>query len=129
MLNDPLANALSKIMNYESVGKKVCLINPYSKMLKKIITILNENLYIGSFEEIEHVRGNSLKVNLIGSINRVSVIKPRFAVRLDDFEKFEKRYLPAHGVGFLLISTPKGIMTHREAKEKRLGGRLIAYCY
>jgi small subunit ribosomal protein S8 len=48
---------------------------------------------------------------------------------MDEYEKFEKRFLPAKGVGVLIVSTIKGIMTHEEAKGKTLGGRLIAYCY
>ena len=46
-----------------------------------------------------------------------------------DFEKFERRYLPAKDMGILIVSTPAGIMTHVEAKKKGLGGRLLAYCY
>ena len=45
------------------------------------------------------------------------------------FEKFERRYLPAKDLGILFVSTPKGIMTHYDAKAKKLGGKLLAYCY
>jgi small subunit ribosomal protein S8 len=48
---------------------------------------------------------------------------------LHEFDKFEKRYLPARGFGIIIVSTNKGIMTLEEAKEKRIGGRLLAYCY
>ena len=47
----------------------------------------------------------------------------------DYFEKFEKRYLPSKELGFLIVSTSKGLMTNIEAKQKKLGGRLIAYVY
>ena len=40
-----------------------------------------------------------------------------------DFEKFEKRYLPAKNFGILIVTTPEGIMTHYEAKERGIGGR------
>jgi len=62
-------------------------------------------------------------------MNNCGVVKPRFSTKCTNFEKWEKRYLPAKDFGIILISTPKGIMTHIEAKEKKLGGRLIAYCY
>jgi small subunit ribosomal protein S8 len=42
---------------------------------------------------------------------------------------WEHRYLPAVGVGTLIVSTPQGVMSHSEAQEKKLGGRLIGYVY
>ena len=71
-------------------------------------------------------KGGYLKINLLGSINAIGVIKPRFAVSVDEFEKFEKRFLPAQDMGIILVSTSKGIMTHTEAKNK-IGGKLFAY--
>ncbi|MEM3026452.1 MAG: 30S ribosomal protein S8, partial [Thermoproteota archaeon] len=43
--------------------------------------------------------------------------------------KFEKMFLPAFNVGLLIVSTPQGLMTHSEAKSRKIGGRLIAYVY
>jgi small subunit ribosomal protein S8 len=129
VLNDPLSNAMSKIHSHEKIGKKECLIKPVSKIIKKVFEVLNEEGYMGSYEEIEDGKGNYLKLNLLGNINKCGGIKPRFAVALDDYEKFEKRYLPAKGFGLLIVSTSQGIMTHEKAKEKKLGGKLIAYCY
>ena len=40
-----------------------------------------------------------------------------------------ERYLPAKNFGILIVTTPEGIMTHREAKERGIGGRLLAYMY
>ncbi len=126
MLNDPLAAALAKIMNAERVGKKEVLLKYASKMIKRILTLMNEQNYIGSFEEVE---GNLLKVNLIGNVNKCGVIKPRFSTKNKGYEKWEKRYLPAKDFGVILVSTPKGIMTHNKAKEEHIGGKLLAYCY
>jgi len=129
MLNDPLAAALSKLLNAEKRSKKEVLIKPASKMIKAIFNLMNENNYVGTFEEIRDDRGNFLKVNLLGNINKCGVIKPRFSTKKNAFEKWEKRYLPAHGFGLLFVSTPQGIMTHQQAKEKKIGGKLLAYCY
>ncbi len=129
MLNDPLANALSGILNYDKIGKKQYLVHPASKTIKKVLQILNEQGYIGSLEPISDSKGGIVRINLLGNINKCGVVKPRFAVTLDEYEKFEKRFLPAKGVGVLIVSTIKGMITHEEAKEKNLGGRLIAYCY
>ena len=129
MLDDPLANALSAILNYENTGKKECKIKPSSAMIKKVLHLFKENSYIGDAKEIKTSRGSLMDVQLIGNINKCGVIKPRFAVKKNQYEKFEKRFLPARGFGILLVSTSKGLMTHEAAIEKGLGGKLIAYCY
>ena len=128
-LNDPLANVFSNIMNCEKIGKNQVTIKPASKLIKKILTLLQDKRYIGGYDEIKDGRGNMLTINLIGSINDCGVIKPRYATTLDNYPKYEKRYLPAKGFGILVVSTSKGLMTHEEAKEKKLGGRVLAYCY
>ena len=128
-LNDPLANALSKIMNAEKTGKDACLIKPISNLIKKIFIIMQKEGYIGSFKEINDGKGNLLKINLLSRINKCSAIKPRFIVKKNGFEKFEKRYLPAKDFGVIIISTSQGVMTHIEAKKKGVGGKLLAYIY
>lgn len=128
-LNDTISSAMSKLFSFEKVGKKECVIKPISNMLKKVLDILNAEGYVGKYEEAEDGRGNYLKVHLIGNINKCGSIKPRFAFTLENFEKFEKRYLPSKDFGVLIVSTSQGLMTHHQAKEKKIGGRLIAYCY
>lgn len=129
MMNDPLASMMSLILNNESVGKSECLIKPSSKVIREMLKVMKENGYIGGFQEVEDSRGNYIKLTLTGSINSCNVIKPRYSVKTNGFEKFEKRYLPAKDVGILVVSTPKGIMTHYDAKSKKIGGRLLAFCY
>ena len=129
MLNDPLANFMSLILNSEAIGKSDCLIKPVSKTIKEMLKVMKENNYIGDFKEIEDSKGNYIKLALIGNINKCGVIKPRYSVKSNGFENFEKRYLPAKDVGILFVSTPRGIVTHYDAKAKKSGGRLLAYCY
>ncbi len=129
MMHDTIASALSNILNADKVGKEFCLVKPYSKMLKEVLTIMNNKGYIGSFEVINDGSGDIIKVNLVGKVNKCGAIKPRFSVTRDNFEKFEKRYLPAKGFGIIIVSTSKGVMTHVESVEKKIGGKLIAYVY
>jgi len=129
MLNDPLSNALSKILNDERIGRNLSTVKPVSKLIKKVLDVMKDNGYVGEFKKIEDGRGNMLQVNLLGSINKCGVIKPRFSVKKGNYEKFEKRYLPAKDVGIVVVSTPYGILTHYDAKKKNTGGRLLAYCY
>jgi|SRR3989344_975646 len=126
---DNLNNALSKMMNAERIGRDKCIILVSSKITKDVLTIMKNNGYIGDFKEIEDGKGGKIIVNLIGKINKVGVIKPRFSVKINQYEKYEKRFMPAKDFGFIVVSTSKGMMTHIEAKEKNLGGRLISFVY
>ena len=126
---DILAEALSKILNAEKVGKTQCRIGVSSNMIKNVLSIMKDNLYIGDFEEIKDGKGGNLIINLIGKINKAGVIKPRFSVKIQDYEKYEKRFLPAKDFGIIIMSTSKGLMIHTEAKKKKLGGKLISFVY
>ncbi|MCW1296300.1 MAG: 30S ribosomal protein S8 [Candidatus Parvarchaeota archaeon] len=129
MKTDTLADALTIIMNAEKTGKSECIIKPASKQIKEVLRIMKEHGYIGDYEFIENNRGGIFKVKLIARINKCCAIKPRFSYTIDEIEKFEKRYLPAKDFGIIIVSTNKGMMTHLEAKNKKLGGVLIAYVY
>lgn len=129
MLNDPLANVMSTIVSYEKTGKRELLINPLNKVIRRVLSIMQEHGYLGDLEEISQGRGGFAKLHLINHVNKCGVVKPRFSIQVSEFQKFEKRYLPAAGVGILILTTPEGIMTHEQAREKGIGGRLLVYCY
>jgi len=127
-LNDPLANVLSFINNQERLGKRELLTKNNSKLIREVLKIMQDEQYLGSYEQQEDVY-SSLKINLLGKINKCGVITPRFKVKVSDYEKYEKKFLPALGMGSLLVSTNKGLMTNAKAKELNLGGTLICYMY
>ena len=127
--NDPLANVLSHMNNNEKVGKKEITTENNSRMIRTVLEIMQDEGFIGGYEEIENNQGNSLKVHLTGSLNECGVISPRFKVQVSDYEKYEKRFLPARTFGVLIVSTNKGLMTNEEAKKQNRGGRLISYAY
>ncbi len=128
-LNDSLSSAMSKIQSHEKVGKKDCIIKPTSITVKRVLDILNAEGYIGAYEEVDDSKGKHLKLNLLGNINKCGAIKPTFSVKINDYDKFEKRFLPAKGFGVLILTTSQGLMTHYKSKEKKIGGKLVAYCY
>ena len=128
-MNDTLAAALGKVLNAEKVGKEICVVSPISKMTMKVLEIMKDKHYIGEYKTIEDGKGGKIEINLIGGVNNCGVIKPRFAVKKDGYTKFEKRFLPALGFGFMVVSTSQGIMIQSEAREKELGGKLIAFVY
>jgi len=126
---DVLSNGLTTILNNELRNKRECVISPASKLLGKVLRIMQLNGYIGEFEFIDDGRSGKFKVQLLGRINKCGAIRPRFAVKVDEIEDWEKKFLPSREVGLLIISTPRGVLSHKEAKEKGIGGRLLAYVY
>jgi small subunit ribosomal protein S8 len=128
-LNDPLANVLSHILIEDKKGKRQIITRPYSKIMLSVLNLLKDNNYLGDVKYIKDTKGGHIEINLLGAINKVGVIKPRYSVKITDYEKFERRYLPAFGFGFLVVSTTQGIMSQEDAIKKGLGGRLLAYVY
>lgn len=128
-LNDPLAAVLSQLNNAIKVGKSVVVTKYNSKFIKQVLMIMKDQGYLGDVDELQTSKGNILSINLIGKMNSCGVIKPRFAFKNDQYEKFEQQHLPAKGFGILIVSTNQGLLPHNEAKEKHLGGKVISYCY
>ncbi len=124
MRHDLLSDALSMIQNAENVGQETCNV-ANSKLVKAVLDVILKAGYIGQAK----ASGHEISVTLAGKINTIKSIKPRFAVNKDGYEKYEKRYLPSPGVGLVVVSTSQGLMTHQEAREKGLGGRLLAFVY
>lgn len=129
MMHDPINDAIVSIKNYERVGKGECVVRPVSKLLVEILKIFQKEGYIGEFELSRNQKGGSISVKLVKQINDCGVIKPRFSVKHNEFLKWEKRFLPSRDFGILIVSTPKGVLSHKEVKERKIGGRLLAYVY
>ncbi len=102
---------------------------PGSKLASAILRSMQKNKYIGEFEFIDDGIGGKFKIQLLGRINRCGVISPKYSVKKDGYTRWERQFLPAVGVGILLVSTSKGVMSHVEAQQSGLGGRLVGYVY
>jgi len=126
---DPIVDALTKIRNAENASKSELTIKPASNFLGDVLNIAKTNGYIEGYAKKDENGIIEITVKLNGKMNECKAIKPRYAVRKTEFEKYEKRYLPARDVGLLVVSTSSGLMTHTQAKSKGLGGRLVAFMY
>ncbi len=125
---DVVADAINTIKVFENVGRDECEL-PKTKLLTSILQTLKDNGYIKDFQMVGDGKIKKTKVTLAKKINDIGIIKPRYAVTLDDFQRYETRFIPSKDFGILIVSTSQGIMTNRDAKQKRIGGRLIAYVY
>jgi small subunit ribosomal protein S8 len=90
---------------------------------------MQKNGYIGEFEFVDDGRAGKYRIQLLGRVNKCGVIKPRYAMKVAEIEDWEERYLPSRDVGVLIVSTPKGVLSHVDAKDSKMGGRLLAYVY
>jgi small subunit ribosomal protein S8 len=125
---DVLADALNKIKLYEGLGKYECTVGS-TKLVKSVLEVMKKHKYIEGYKEFKDGKFSKITVSMAKKINYLGVIKPRYAVGVDEYQKYEARYIPSKDFGILIVSTPEGIMTNREAREKRIGGRLMAYVY
>jgi small subunit ribosomal protein S8 len=87
------------------------------------------NGYVGEFEFIDDGRSGKFKVQLLGRINKCGAVRPRFSIKTDQFEEWERKFLPSREVGLLVVSTAQGVVSHRDAREKHVGGKLLAFIY
>ncbi len=126
---DILSNLFSTVYNNEMRNKKECLVIPASRLASEVLRTMQRHKYIGEFEFIDDGLSGKLRIQLLGRVNKCGVISPRFSVRKDEFTRWETQYLPAFGAGILILSSPEGVKSHTEARERGLGGMLLGYVY
>jgi small subunit ribosomal protein S8 len=129
MQHNTLADALSAIKNARRVGKQEVVIRPASKLIQEVLKVMQKEKYVGDFECVENSRGGEFKVQVNKEINNCNIITPRVYIKNKEYLKWEKRFLPAQGVGVLILSTSQGVLSHVDAKDKGIGGALLAYVY
>lgn len=123
MAQDLISDSLNQIMNAKRAKKQTLTLARQSKLLVSILEIMKNLGYI-DFEK----NNSEIKIS-IKELNKCCAIKPRYTVGLDKFDDYIRRFLPARNFGYIIVSTSKGLMLHKDAQENKLGGCLIAYFY
>ncbi len=131
-MTDPIADYLTRVRNAYMAGKKIVEI-PSSKMKVSLTQILCEKGYILSYKVVEGTPSNTIKIALkyhpqtktpaIKKIERVS--KPGLR-RYADVENMPR---VLNGLGIAILSTSKGVITDKEARELNVGGEVVCYVY
>jgi small subunit ribosomal protein S8 len=124
---DPIADMLTRIRNANRVGRRMVLI-PKSKICTGIAQVLRDEGYIEEFDVIEDSRQGQIRVKLKYSMSGDKVIHA-----LDRASKPGRRVyrgvqdLPRilNGMGIAVVSTSKGVMSDRKAREQNVGGELL----
>ena len=131
-MTDPIADFLTRIRNAYSAGNKIVEI-PSSKMKVAITNILCEKGYILSYKVVEGTPFNTIKIALkyhpqtktaaIKHIERISRPGLRKYVDVENMPRV------LNGLGIAIISTSKGVITDKEAKDLNVGGEVLCYVY
>lgn len=131
-MTDTIADMLTRIRNANQMKyEKVTVIG--TKMTTEIARILQEEGFISGYSEEKSSQGNKLSLNLKYGDNK----KERVIVGLKRISKPGLRVYVGHdelptvlnGLGIAIISTSKGIMTNKAARENKLGGEVLAYIW
>jgi len=126
-----LAEAVNQIKIADRLKKKEIIIKRTNKLIKNVLNVLKEEKFIEDFEVFRNERNfENIKVKLLGKINEFKVITPRLPVKYLEIIEYEMQYLPSYTEGILIISNPEyKVISSIKAKEKKVGGRLIAFVY
>jgi len=130
--NDTISDMLTRIRNSCLVGHSTTKV-PSTRMTKSIAGVLKEEGFIEDFEEI----GEGIKKYLLISLKyqgktRKPIIKNLTRVSKPGLRVYSNRKeLPRvlGGIGIAIISTSKGIMTDREARQQGIGGEVLCYVW
>lgn len=131
VVTDPIADMLTRIRN-AITAKHADVEIPASKTKQAVIDILVEEGYIAGYEIIEKELQNSIKVTLkyghkgervITGLKRISKPGLRVYVKCENLPKV------LNGLGIAIVSTSKGIMTDKKARNLNLGGEVLAYVW
>ncbi len=123
MSQDIVADALNQIMNAKKARKEEVRIRKHSKFLIGLLDLMKKLSYL------EYKKEGSEIVISIKEINECRAVKPRFNVSVARIDRYVRRFLPSRDFGYLIVSTSQGLLTHKEAIEKKIGGSLIAYVF
>jgi len=129
-MTDPIADMLTRIRNANAISKQYVDI-PYSKFKLKILEVLKEEKYIKDYEIFEENSRKNIRVYLlyfgqkkaITEIKKVSKPGGRIYVSKDRIPVVKNNY------GIAILTTSKGVMSNKKAKELGLGGELLFYIW
>ncbi|OGJ12341.1 30S ribosomal protein S8 [Candidatus Pacearchaeota archaeon RBG_16_35_8] len=126
MSQDIISDALNMMRNAKKAKKTEVEIKRISNLLIEILKIMKQRDAIKKYKI--NAQEKTIEVTL-GEFSECRAIKPRFTVDKMQIEKYRRRFLPARNIGTIIVSTNKGLLTHEEAAEEKIGGCLIAYFY
>ena len=131
-MTDPIADYLTRVRNAYLAGNKIVEV-PSSKMKLAITKILCEKGYILSYKLVEGKPSDTIKIALkYHPVAKVAAIKSIQRVSrpgLRTYADVENLPRVLNGLGIAILSTSKGIVSDKEAREMHVGGEVLCYVY
>ena len=131
-MTDPIADYLTRIRNAYLAGNKVVEI-PSSNLKESMTKILFEKGYILSYKVVEGSPCNTIKIALkYHPQTKMAAIKKIERVSKPGLRKYaDVKNMPRvlNGLGIAILTTSKGVITDKEAKELNVGGEILCYVY
>jgi small subunit ribosomal protein S8 len=129
-VTDPIADLLARIRN-AAHAQKVDMFVPYSKIKTEVVRILKDEGYISEYSIDTSAAHPRIKItnkmvnrsSAITGLRRVSRPGLRRYVGADEIPRV------LGGMGVAILSTPRGVLSGREAKKQKVGGELLAYIW
>ena len=131
-MSDPIADMLTRIRNGYQAKKETVDVTPCSKVKVEIAKILKSEGYIDSYK----VEGDGIEKKIVITLkydaNDEKVVKGMKRISKPGLRVYAKgSQVPKvlNGLGIAIISTSEGMMTDREARQKHVGGEVVAYVW
>lgn len=131
MYTDPIADMLTRIRNASNASLPMVEV-PASKLKIEIAKLLQQEGYIRAYETRENGTFKTLRMLLKYDDNGYPLIRKLVRVSRPGLRKYYKvDNLPRilSGAGVAIVSTPKGLLSDREARKQRVGGEVLCYIY
>lgn len=130
VMTDPISDMLARIRNANTLRREAVII-PHSALKTRIAEILKEEGFITSFDvmgtskkeivvSLKYAEG---KIRVINGLKRISKPGLRVTAPVEKLPKVLK------GLGIAIVSTSKGVMTDKQARQQNVGGEILAYVW
>ena len=131
-MTDPIADYLTRLRNAIKAQHRVVEV-PASNLKREITKILFEKGYILNYKFVEEGHRGTIKIALkYDPVNKVNAIKKLIRVSSPGLRRYTGyKDMPRvlNGLGIAILSTSKGVMTDKEAREQMIGGEVLCYIY
>jgi small subunit ribosomal protein S8 len=131
-MTDPISDYLTRLRNAIKANHRIVEI-PSSKLKKEITRVLYEKGYILNYkfedEQLPGVIKIALKYNPVSKVPAIRTLRRISKPGLRQYSKSDTLPRVINGLGIAIISTSKGVMTDKEARQLNVGGEVICYVY
>ncbi|WCJ19656.1 40S ribosomal protein S15a-5 [Euphorbia peplus] len=122
-----LNEALRKIVNAEKRGKATVELQPISTVISSFLNIMKDRGYIKNFQVFDPHRVGRITVELQGRVKDCRALTYRQDIKAKEIEDYRLRTLPTCQYGYVVITTPDGVLDHERAMERNVGGQVLGY--